>query len=337
MNAPDPLPARRLGICIVAWRCGPLVIDCLQSIETELASVPGSRVCVVDNASGDDTAEVIERAIAERGWAAWAMLVRAPTNGGFAYGNNRAIEALRASGAQLDYFVLLNPDTIVRPDALRLLADFMNARPDVGLAGGRSENPDTTPQACCFRFPSFLREVAAVVQLGPFFRLFARQLRWIDTPTIAMEVDWVSGAFVFVRPEIIQMIGLLDESYFLYFEETDFILRARRAGWTCWHVPQSRIVHLVGQSSGVTTHRAKPRRLPGYWFESRRRYFVLNHGRAYAAMLDVAVAMSYCIARPIRRLTRHWYDDPPYFLRDLLKHSALFRGADSIQPRRIPR
>ena len=337
MNALDRLPATRLGICIVAWRCGPLVIDCLQSIEAELASVPGSHVCIVDNASGDDTAEVIERAIEERGWGAWATLVRAPRNGGFAYGNNRAIEMLRAIGAPVDYWVLLNPDTVVRPGALRVLADFMNAQPGIGLAGGRSEDPDATPQACCFRFPSILREMAAVVQLGPFFRLFRRQIRWIDTPSNPMEVDWVSGAFVFIRPEILEQIGLLDESYFLYFEETDFILRAKRAGWSCWHVPQSRIVHLVGQSSGVTTRHARARRLPAYWFESRRRYFVINHGRTYAAMLDLAVAAGYCVARPIRRLTRHWYDDPPYFLRDLLKHSALFHGSSSIAPRNIPR
>lgn len=337
MNAPDPSQRARLGICIVAWRCGPLVVDCLKSIQAELGSVPGTHVCIVDNASGDDTADVIERAIADGGWSQWATLVRAPKNGGFAYGNNRAIETLRASGRPFDYYVLLNPDTIVRPGALRILSDFMNERPDVGLAGGRSEDPDGTPQACCFRFPSILRETAAVVQLGPFFRLFSRQIRWIGTPETETEVDWVSGAYVFVRPEIIAAIGLLDEAYFLYFEETDFILRAQRAGWTCWHVPQSRIVHLVGQSSGVTTRHARPRRLPGYWFESRRRYFVLNHGRAYAALLDLAVAAGYCIARPIRKITGHWYDDPPHFLGDLLRHSALFRGTATLPPRQIPR
>lgn len=337
MNSPDLLQGARLGICIVAWRCGPLVVDCLRSIQTELGSVPGTHVCIVDNASGDDTADVIERAIVEGGWSQWATLVRAPKNGGFAYGNNRAIEALRASGKPFDYFVLLNPDTIVRPGALRILSDFMNARPDVGLAGGRSEDPDGTPQACCFRFPSIAREVAATAQLGIVFKMLERQIGWIGNPEVPTEVDWVSGAYVIIRPALLDEIGLMDESYFLYFEETDFILRAQRAGWACWHVPESRIVHLVGKSSGVTTRFERPKRLPSYWFESRRRYFLLNHGRMYAIAVDLAVAVAYTIARPIRLLTRHWYHNPPHFLGDLLRHSALLRGRHSTPSRRIPR
>lgn len=337
MNGPETRSEATLGICIVAWRCGQLVVDCLRSIQAELAITPNIRVCIVDNASSDDTADVIEDAIAEFKWANWAALVRAPRNGGFAFGNNLAIEELRKLGAPIDYFVLLNPDTLVRPGALRILADFMNEHSEVGLVGGRSEDPDATPQSCCFRFPSLLREVASTVQLGPFFRVFRRQLKWIDPPNVPMQVDWVSGAYLFIRPGVFDRIGLLDESYFLYFEETDFILRAKRAGWDCWHVPESRIVHLVGQSSGVTTRRARPQRLPGYWFESRRRYFVLNHGRLHAALIDIAVATAYCIARPIRLATRHWYVDPPFFLRDLLRHSAIFHSAAKLGPRRIPR
>lgn len=306
---------------------------CLESVAGEVAAMPGSRVYIVDNASGDGTGERIAALIAANRWTDWAVFVQAPTNGGFAAGNNLAIRTMLAERFEADLVLLLNPDTVVRSGAFRILADFMKDHPTVGIAGGRSEDPDSKPQACCFRFPTVSREVAATMRLSIVDRMLSRSLRWIETPSQPQEVDWVSGAFVMVRREVFEKIGLMDEGYFLYFEETDFIFRARQAGWTCWHVPQSRIVHLVGQSSGVTVRGGRPKRRPAYWFESRRRYFILNHGRWNAILVDLAVAAGYCIARPIRRLTGHWYDDPPFFLRDLLRHGALLNGRASLKPR----
>ncbi|HSV69341.1 MAG TPA: glycosyltransferase family 2 protein [Methylibium sp.] len=318
--APGPT---RLLISIVAYQAADLTIACLASIEPELASLPGTRVVVVDNASPDGAAEPVERAIAERGWGAWATLVRAPRNAGFAAGNNIAIRRLPA---EAEFVLLLNPDTVVRPGALRLLLDFLVAHPEAGIAGGRSEDPDATPQMCCFRFPNALSEALDRLGLGLLDRLFERHLVRLGIPEQPRPVDWVSGAFMLVRRAVIDRIGLMDEGYFLYFEETDFTLRARCAGWTCWHVPQARIVHLVGQSSGVTVREGAPRRVPSYWFESRRRYFVLNHGRAYAALADLLVLA----ADPIGRL-RHWLQRkpqrrPPHYWCDLACHSAVWRG-----------
>jgi hypothetical protein len=100
-------------------------------------------------------------------------------------------------------------------------------------------------------------------------------------------------------------------------------------------VPASRIVHLVGQSSGVTLRDGKPRRLPSYWFQSRRRYFVLNHGRFYAALTDLVVFAAYGIWRLRRLLQRKPDTDPPHFAADLLRHGALLNGRDSLAPRQI--
>lgn len=314
----------RLLVSIVAYKAPELTIACLASIEPELASLPGTRVIVVDNASPDGAAEPVERAIAERGWGGWATLVRAPRNGGFAAGNNIA---LRLMPAEAEYALLLNPDTLVRPGALRLLVDFLDAHPEAGIAGGRSEDLDATPQMCCFRFPSATSEALDRLGLGLLDRLFASRVVRLGIPEEPTPVGWVSGAFMLVRRAVIDRIGLMDEGYFLYYEETDFTLRAHRAGWTCWHVPQARIVHLVGQSSGVTVRDGAPRRVPRYWFESRRRYFVLNHGRAYAALVDLLVLA----CDPIGRL-RHWLQRkpqrrPPHYWRDLARHSAMWHGA----------
>jgi GT2 family glycosyltransferase len=128
-----------------------------------------------------------------------------------------------------------------------------------------------------------------------------------------------------VRKAVFDKIGLLDDGYFMYYEEADFCLRARRAGFNCWYVPASRIVHLVGQASGVTgTNKAEKRR-PKYWFDSRKRYFVNNHGRVTAILADVAWAGGSTIHRAARFVRRKERTDPPWLLWDFLRHSFLSR------------
>ncbi len=316
----------RLFISIVAWKGADLTIDCLRSIEPELASVPGTRVVVVDNASPDDSADRVAQAIASNHWGAWATLIRAPGNGGFAAGNNIAIREMLAEAQPAEFCLLLNPDTLVRPGALRILLDFLIAHPKVGIAGGRSEDLDATPQMCCFRFPNAINELLGYLGIGVLDRVFKRHLTRLGIPEQPREVDWVSGAFMLIRKSVIDAIGLMDETYFLYFEETDYTRRARLAGWGCWHVPQSRIVHLVGQSSGVTVRDQPKRRVPRYWFESRRRYFITHHGRLYAAAADVGVILSYPVGRVMDTLRRRRNRAVPHFLRDFIRYSALFNG-----------
>ena len=140
------------------------------------------------------------------------------------------------------------------------------------------------------------------------------------------QVDWLPGASMMIRQEVFRAIGLMDESYFLYFEETDFCLQARRAGWHCWYVPQSRVLHIAGQSTGVTAALERPRRLPAYWFESRRRYFIKNHGRGYAAAADVLWMLAFASWRVRRWLLRRPDPAPPWQLLDFFRHSALWNS-----------
>lgn len=327
-----PVSAPRVAISIVAWKGAELTIDCLRSIASQIGALPGWHVYVVDNASPDDSADRVERAIAEQSWSKWVTFIRSETNGGFAAGNNIAFRAAMASSPP-DYFLLLNPDTIVRPNALCTLLQFMEERRDVGIAGGRSEHLDATPQHCCFRFPTAINELSIYLNLGIFDRIFRRYLTRIAILEEPSSVDWVSGAFMMIRRGVVDDIGLMDEGYFLYFEETDFIFRARRAGWTCWHVPYSRIVHLVGQSSGVTSSDESSRRRPRYWFESRRRYFLLNHGRLYAITADAAALAGLALAQARRILERAPNRRPPHFVSDLIKYGALLNGRRSLKPR----
>jgi len=321
--APTPLT---LLVVIVNYRTAELTIQALRSLESELPSVAPARVVVVDNLSGDGSTERIAAAIAERGWDGWVTLIEAHQNGGFAYGNNRGIEAAAARWPRPRYVHLLNPDTIVRPGALATLVAFLDANPGAGIAGSRLEDPDGTAQRSAFRFPGVLSELETSVRLGPLSRLLCR---WVVAPPVTDQVsraDWVAGASMMIRREVFDVAGLLDEGYFLYFEEVDFSLKARHAGWSCWYVPESRVVHLTGQASGVTDPRQRRNRRPAYWFESRRRYYLKHLGRARSGLADLAFTAGSLSWRVRRVIQRRPDVDPEHLLRDFVRHSVFSKG-----------
>lgn len=309
-------------VAIVNYRTAPLAVACLASLVGEVAANPGTRVTVVDNASGDGSAAEIAAAISANGWEDWAALVESPVNGGFAAGVNVALRPALAAG-DADLFWLLNPDTEVRPGALAALAGFLRARPKVGIAGSALDLADGTPWPYAFRFPTIVSEFEHGLRLGPVTRLLGRHVGLRRMGVEAARVDWVSGASMMVRREVIEAVGLFDEDYFLYFEETDFCRAADRAGWECWYVPEARVMHIAGQSTGLAGTGPTRQRRPGYWFEARRRYFVKNHGLAYTAATDIAWLAANATWRARRRLTGAVDHDPPGLWSDLLRHSVL--------------
>ena len=276
--------------------------------------------------------ERLAAAVRDEGWSGFARVQPEGTNSGFAGGNNAAIRPLLAAATPPDFVMLLNPDTIVRPGALSALLAFVRDRPEIGIAGTRLEFPDGTPQFSAFRFPSLLGEVERGLRLGVATRLL-RAHRVAPPPVDqAHRTDWVSGAAMLVRREVFRDAGLLDEGYFLYFEELDFCLQAHRAGWHCWYVPAARVVHFEGQSSGVAGTRKIEKRMPRYWFESRRRYFTKNHGALYKTLADLAWASTYATWRARRPLFGKPDLDPPQLLGDFVKDSLpdlwrLLRGS----------
>ena len=310
-------------VVIVNYRSADLTVDCLRSLLPERTALPGLRVVVTDNASPDDSVARLTAATADDGWVTIQPLAK---NGGFAYGNNAAIRAALAATPRPDYVVLLNPDTVVRPGGMAELVGFMESHPAVGLAGSRLEDPDGRPQVSAFRFHTAANEFERGVRLGVVSRLLRKQLVAPPVPTEAGPCDWVAGASLIVRPAVFDAAGLMDEGYFMYFEEVDFCLTARRAGWPCWYVPASRVVHLVGAVSQMSDARKHRKRRPAYWFESRRRYFVKNHGRLYAALADVAFLAGYTLFRLRRAVQRKADTDPPQMWADSVAHSVFLRG-----------
>jgi GT2 family glycosyltransferase len=313
----------RLLVVIVNYKTASLAIDCLRSLAPEISAVEGGvRVVVTDNASGDDSVARINQAITDNGWSNWATLSPLPRNGGFAYGNNEGIRSALQSNDKPQCVLLLNPDTVVRPGAIDELLKFMDARSEIGLAGSRLEDPDGTPQISAFRFHSIASEIEPGMRLGAVSSMLAKYRVAPPVPTEPRPTDWVAGASLMIRREVFEKIGLLDERYFMYYEEVDFCLRAKRAGFECWYVPASRVVHLVGAASQISDARKHRKRRPAYWFESRRRYFTQNHGRVYALLADAAYATAFALWRVRRFVQRKPDTDPPKFLWDFLRHSS---------------
>ena len=322
-NQPDQ--SSSLLIVIVNYRTPSLTINCLHSLVTEVQLLSKTKVVVVDNNSGDRSVEQIESAIATEGWSDWASVLASKHNGGFAFGNNLAIRSALESDNSPPYFLLLNPDTLIQKRSLKVLVDFMEQNPDVGIAGSRLEDPDGTPQCSAFRFHTLFSELDSALRLGIVSKLLAN---WIVAPTISpipCPTDWVAGASMIVRREVFETAGLMDEEYFLYFEEVDFCLQAKKLGWSCWYVPESQVVHLVGQSSGVTNTKTPPQRLPQYWFDSRRRYFLKNHGWLYTALTDLVWLLSFALWRCRRVIQSKPDRDPPHLLGDFFGNSVLLR------------
>lgn len=315
-----------LLIVIVNYRTANLVINCLRSLEKEIQTLVGTRVVVVDNPSGDDSVEKISAAIATEGWSEWASLLSAEQNGGYAYGNNLAIRPALQFSNPPDYFWLLNPDTVVRPGALKALVDYMEQHPKVGIAGSSFEEVNGEPWPIAFRFPTMFSELDSALRLGVVSKLLSK---WVLVRTMGNEpcqVDWLPGASMLIRRQVFDSVGLMDEKYFLYYEETDFCLQAKRSGWECWYVPQSRVMHIAGQSTGVTVRNERPKRLPTYWFDSRRRYFVKNYGLLYAILSDSVWLSGFILWRMRRLIQRKPDSDPPNLLEDFVRNSVLLKG-----------
>ena len=246
-----------IAVVIVTYRCAALTIESLRSVAMQRsASGFHIRAVVVDNASGD--APVIAEAIESNGWRSWVTLVTAAKNGGFAYGNNLGIARAYEDHAP-SYIYLLNPDAQVRPGAIGSLARFLESHPEIGIAGSSFENFDGSDWPIAFHFPTLMSEMLQGMELGPLMRLFKRWVVAQDMTKTPQPIDWICGASMLIRPAVLESIGGMDENYFLYFEETDFCYRAKKAGFATWYVPESRVMHIRGQSTTVTDLTNGPR------------------------------------------------------------------------------
>ena len=272
----------KLNITIINYRTPELVIDCLASLVSQI-TVGKDSVVVVDNASGDDSLAKIEQAIAKNKWQNFVRPIASPVNGGFSAGNNLGIKFIPADG-----YLLLNSDTIVRPGAISLLRQAMVDNPEVGMVSPRLEWLDGTPQISCFRYRSPVSELIHAAATSFITKAFKQYDVPIPVSEEPIRPQWTSFACVLIRHAVVEQIGLMDEGYFMYFDDLDYCRKARNAGWEILHLPQARVVHLRGGSSSVKADVAARKRPKEYYYASRSRYFATFYGSWGLAIANLA-------------------------------------------------
>ncbi|MEY8211934.1 MAG: glycosyltransferase family 2 protein, partial [Gammaproteobacteria bacterium] len=257
----------RLLVVIINYKTPELVCDGLASLSSEL-DLSKDHVVIVDNNSGDNSLSVLAEYIGHRGYSDWVSVVPADLNGGFSYGNNKGVNFAKA-----DYYLLLNSDAYVRPQAIEGLINTMNTDVKIGIVGPKLEWPDGLQQVSCFFNLTPINSFLMAAKTAAFTRFFA--LFNVKEIPIPLELhgkiapEWLSFACVLIRDEMVSDIGLMDEGYFMYREDNDYSRRAVEAGWGLIYESNASVVHLNKGDS----NRASLKRLPPYYFESRARYF----------------------------------------------------------------
>lgn len=228
-------------VSIVNWNTRDELRDCLKSVLSQ--DEISLEVIVVDNASSDDSTQMLRDDFADG-----VKLIENNENLGFGAAHNQAISVAKGR-----YVLILNPDSLVlREDVLKCMLGYMDANPDVGIAGPRILNPDGTLQFSARRFPPMFAGIFRHTVLGKIFpkNRFVRGYLMTDIPhDQTMDVDWLSGSALLVRKDTLDQIGGFDKRFFMYCEDVDLCKRAHDAGWRVVYLPEAEISHRIGAAS----------------------------------------------------------------------------------------
>lgn len=309
----------KIAVVVVNYKTPLLVIDCIKSLIDERKSGLDLDVFVGDADSQDGSVDAIT-AFIEENKIDWATCFDIGRNGGFAFGNNYIVQNHVFPSKDYSHVHFLNPDAYIHPGAVRALVDFLDANGQAGVAGSRLENPDGSLRAYGFYFPTPSREFFRGARVGLFDRLFPKMAIKIPNLLQTKEVDWVTGASFMMPRGVLERVGLMDDRYFLYFEESDLMYRVRKAGYQVWHVAESRVVHLAGQATGVRPNDRTALALPPYWYHSRFKFFHDQYGKSGAILANLSFLAGDIVYRIGRVLRFKPILDPPNLFSDFIKH-----------------
>lgn len=289
-----------VSIIIVNYNTKDLLKQCLESIRENVKDIE-YEVIVTDNNSSDDSVEMLKREFQD------VILIESSINGGFAYANNLAIKKSKGR-----YVFLLNSDTIIVGSVVQDMVKYMDENEWIGILGPELLNGDMTHQTSIAAFPSLFREFAHIFEFKKLLKnkLFKKimvkfgdklgsknieqYMKNFQNITQPERVQVVVGAAMLIRRKVIDEVGLLDERYFMYYEEIDYCLQAHKAGWPSVYWPHGQIIHLIGQSS---------KKVSAFTFYERYKssiyYFRKNHGKIaeFFVRLNLIVGLSYRIIR----------------------------------------
>ncbi len=272
------------SVVIVSYNSRSTIPDCL----IPLVPIHGIEIIVVDNASSDDVVEIIKKEFPS------VILLPLPENVGFGKACNKGVEISHG-----EYLFFLNPDAWTNLTTLNIFSQFLIDRPDVGIVGGQLVGPDGFLLASIGDYPTiwrlifekFLAFFAKYAPIKGFFRSMLGKLcskyALYNEP---VSVPWVSGAALCCRRSTFDSIDGFDEKFFLYYEDVDFCLRARKANWGVWHIPSAVVHHLSGASFGGDVNKQKE-----IYYKNQYYYFEKHYGIFMAQVLGYLQKVYYCL------------------------------------------
>ncbi len=292
-----------LTVILVSYNVRLFLDQALMSLQKALVGYD-HQIIVVDNASTDGSVDFVAKKFPR------VTLLQNKTNVGFARANNQALSISRG-----EYICLINPDTIVQENTFTVLLHVLQKHPRAGMVTCKVLNPDGTLQLACRRsFPTpwvAFTKIVGLANLFPKSKWFGRyNLTFLDADKIA-KVEAISGSFMFLRRQVVQDVGMLDESFFMYGEDLDWCYRIHQAGYGIYYVPQTQIIHFKGESSKKSPF--EQRRL----FYEAMRLFVKKHFHGRQAYLPSWILISAIWMRAILSYGNHLFKSLAIPLLDL--------------------
>jgi hypothetical protein len=261
-----------LSIIVVSYNVRDLLLNCIKSIIDTAAGID-YEIIIVDNASNDGSAAAVKEAFP------YINVIANKQNVGFASANNQGYAVSNGN-----FLLLLNPDTLVKPNAIKSVLDFLKKTPDAGMAACRLLNRDGSLQRSIKYFPTILRNISEILLID---RIFSRRYKWKtyyeSTPT---RVDYCAGAFMMVRREALGKFPLFNSEFFMYAEEKDLAFRLKKSGWNTYFVPFGEVIHYGGASTNQM-----PKDMYLELYKSNLKYFAINYGRLQGFILSLGLGV----------------------------------------------
>lgn len=293
MQPPRKIFNKDVSVVLVSYNTAALLPDAISALR-KAADAFSLQTIIVDNASRDDSVELIKRDYAD------CELIENTVNVGFGRANNQALPLIQGR-----YVLLLNTDAFVAADTLERTVAHMEAHPECGALGVKLIGRDKLMQPSCRYFPTPLNiflQRTGLSRLFPWVRMID-DMQWDHAKV--RSCDWVPGCYLLIRREVIDQVGLFDPRYFLYYEEVDWCFAVKKAGWQIHYFPDTTVVHIGGESAKSDSEiTASGRQIEALQIESELLYFRKNHG-AGAALLNVILHTMADIIIPVKRTLKN--------------------------------
>jgi GT2 family glycosyltransferase len=309
----------KVAIITVTYNSADFIDEYLSSVAHFLKESE-HRLIIVDNRSSDNTCELIREFALNHNLTQQLHIDPLKENSGFGKGCNKGAEIAQRFAP--DYYWFLNPDTRLLEDSGSALLALFAQQPETDFAGSVLINEQSMPRPGAFRFPGLLNIILSNLRLGLLDKLFSDYTTAIPLQLTPYDADWLTGASFMVKKSCFEQLKGFDPFYFLYFEEVDLFLRAKKRGHTVKACPNSKIFHISGASTGINTKNTKPKRRPDYWFESRRHFYTKNFGRGYFTLADILFLISHSLWLARCKLQGKDSNTPPYLAKDIIRHSS---------------